>query len=170
MTENQGKGNCHDWVLRVFSVAAERMGVCVVGSTNQDMETSIRRGEFRQDLFYRLNVMTVIMPGLEFFDEAQQRLLRRKWPGNVRELENTVNRAVLLCPGSIIEPTDLGGVAEEDWRPFLEGGRPSGCSCPARRPKTRCSSSSIAPVSARPRQCRGFPYDKPCPGGPARPS
>ena len=113
MTENQGKGNCHDWVERVFSVAAERMGVCVVASTNQDLEARIRRGEFRQNLFYRLNVMTVIMPGLEFFDEAQQRLLRRKWPGIVREPENTVNRAVLLCTGqSSNRPT---------WAAWLRG-------------------------------------------------
>jgi DNA-binding NtrC family response regulator len=122
--------------------------VRVVASTNQDLEAKIRRGEFREDLFYRLNVMTVTMPSLaqmvsdvpllaqhflekysrehgrdhlEFSDEALQCLLRRKWPGNVRELENTVNRAVLLCPGSIIEPTDLGGPVEEERCPFLEG-------------------------------------------------
>ena len=122
--------------------------VRVVASTNQDLEAKIRRGEFREDLFYRLNVMTVTMPSLaqmvsdvpllaqhflekysrehgrdrlEFSDDALQCLMRRKWPGNVRELENTVNRAVLLCPGSVIEPADLGGPVEEDRCPFLEG-------------------------------------------------
>jgi len=121
--------------------------VRVVASTNQDLEAKIKRGEFREDLLYRLNVMTVTMPSLasmvadipllaqhflahysrehgrgdlEFTAEALQALMQRQWPGNVRELQNVVNRAVLLCQGPMIGARDL----EED---------PGGCCCPPDR-------------------------------------
>ncbi|MDR3630338.1 MAG: sigma-54 dependent transcriptional regulator [Desulfocapsaceae bacterium] len=108
--------------------------VRVVASTNQDIEKKIVRGEFREDLFYRLNVMTVNMPNLEetqsdipmlihhflkkyrqeysrpeleFSEKAIQLLLHRPWRGNVRELQNTINRAALLCSGNRIEVKDL---------------------------------------------------------------
>lgn len=108
--------------------------VRVIASTNQDIEAKIARGEFREDLFYRLNVMTVTMPTIEeiqsdiplliahflrkyraeydkphldISQEALQALLHRKWRGNVRELQNTMNRAVLLSSGSVIERKDL---------------------------------------------------------------
>ncbi len=108
--------------------------VRVLASTNQDLEAKIERGEFREDLYYRLNVMTVTMPSLssmindipllaqhflemysreherndlEFTPDGLQCLMRRAWKGNVRELENTINRAVLLCPGNKITPHDL---------------------------------------------------------------
>jgi DNA-binding NtrC family response regulator len=111
-----------------------KVDVRVVASTNQDIEAKIRRGEFREDLFYRLNVMTVEMPSLEeiradipllihhfltkyrkeydrpemeFSEKALQMLLHRSWRGNVRELQNTINRAVLLCVGKRIESNDL---------------------------------------------------------------
>ena len=110
------------------------VNVRVVASTNQDIEAKIARGEFREDLFYRLNVVTVQMPNLEelqadipllihyflrrygkeynrpdleFSEEAVQMLLHRKWRGNVRELQNTINRAVLLGSGTRIEKLDL---------------------------------------------------------------
>ncbi len=112
-----------------------RVDVRVVASTNQDLEAKIRRGEFREDLFYRLNVMTVTMPSLaslvpdipllaqhflehysrehgcgdlEFTADALRFLMQRQWPGNVRELQNVVNRAVLLCQGPLIAVEDLG--------------------------------------------------------------
>ena len=108
--------------------------VRVVASTNQDIEAKIARGEFREDLFYRLNVMTVTMPGLseiqsdipllihhflkkyrqeygrpelEFSEQALQLLFHHPWRGNVRELQNTINRAVFLCTGKMIEKKDL---------------------------------------------------------------
>ena len=108
--------------------------VRILASTNQDLEAKIERGEFREDLFYRLNVMTVTMPSLsemvndipllaqhflemyskehersdlKFAPDALQWLMRRSWKGNVRELENTINRAVLLCNGNKISPPDL---------------------------------------------------------------
>lgn len=108
--------------------------VRVVASTNQDIEAKIARGEFREDLFYRLNVVTVTMPNLEelradiplliqhflrryrqeydrpeleFSAEAVQALLHNPWRGNVRQLQNTINRAVLLAAGKKIEKQDL---------------------------------------------------------------
>lgn len=110
------------------------VNVRVLASTNQDLEAKIRRGEFREDLFYRLNVMTVTMPSLasmvedipllvqhflerfcrehgrdnlELSVEALQALVQHRWQGNVRELQNVVNRAVLLCRGPLIEVGDL---------------------------------------------------------------
>ncbi|MCL1979656.1 MAG: sigma-54 dependent transcriptional regulator, partial [Proteobacteria bacterium] len=114
--------------------------VRVIASTNQDLEAKIRRGEFREDLFYRLKVMTVTMPSLaaiasdipllaqhfldrysreygreqlEFSAEALQSLMRHRWPGNVRELQNTINRGVLLCGQGVIEAADLWDEAEQ---------------------------------------------------------
>jgi len=111
-----------------------KVDVRVVASTNQNLEEKIRRGEFREDLFYRLNVMTVTMPdlvsmvadipllaqhflerysrehgreNLEFTAEALRHLMQRQWQGNVRELQNVVNRAVLLCQGTAITANDL---------------------------------------------------------------
>ena len=113
--------------------------VRVIASTNQDLEAKIRRGEFREDLFYRLNVMSVTMPNLaamagdipllaqhflehysrehgrenlEFSAEALQALMQHPWQGNVRELQNAVNRAVLLCEHAVIEADDLWDAPE----------------------------------------------------------
>lgn len=101
-----------------------KVNVRVVASTNQDLEEKIKTGEFREDLFYRLNVVTVVMPGLneikedipllvhhflsrfteqyqrdklEFPPEVVQYLCNREWQGNVRELRNAIKRIVLLA-------------------------------------------------------------------------
>ncbi len=119
-----------------------KVDVRVLASTNQNIEAKIARGEFREDLFYRLNVMTVTMPSLEeirtdipllmyhflkkyrreydrpeleFSETALQMLLHRTWRGNVRELQNAINRAVLLCTGKRIEKKDLMLEAEAQW-------------------------------------------------------
>ena len=111
------------------------VNVRVVASTNQDLEQKMATGEFREDLFYRLNVVTITMPNLaqmqedvpllihHFFDHYRQRynkknlhfspetlhhLYRRAWPGNVRELRHTIKRVVLLSGPERIERGDLG--------------------------------------------------------------
>lgn len=108
--------------------------VRVLASTNQDLETKISQGLFREDLFYRLNVVTVRMPslaeipedieplarhflrvygreygrkGLSFAPETISCLMRRHWKGNVRELQNVIKRAVLLASGHLITPGHL---------------------------------------------------------------
>jgi len=116
-----------------------QIDVRVLASTNQDLEAKIKRGEFREDLYYRLNVMTVSLPSLEemkedipllalhflnlyqreykregmsFSPEALQFLMRNSWHGNVRELQNIINRAVLLTTDLLILPTDLSDESE----------------------------------------------------------
>jgi DNA-binding NtrC family response regulator len=130
-------------VLRVLQEREfERLGgtrtiksdVRVIAATNRDLEEAIRTGGFREDLYYRLNVVTIQMPPLRDrkedivplathfrqrfsddlkkpvrgFSPASLRLLtRHNWPGNIRELENTIERAVLMADSDIIEPKDL---------------------------------------------------------------
>jgi len=111
-----------------------KVDVRVLASTNQDLEEKIRQGLFREDLFYRLNVVTLTMPplserpediplladhflkcfsreydrqGLCFAPDAEKTLLTRPWKGNVRELANVVKRAVLLADGETITSRDL---------------------------------------------------------------
>jgi DNA-binding NtrC family response regulator len=111
-----------------------KVDVRVVASTNQDLEAKIRVGEFREDLFYRLNVVTAAMPNLEemkedvpllihYFlaqykrqydrdnlvlsPEVLQYLYQRKWPGNVRELQNNVKRIVLLATRGYVDLADI---------------------------------------------------------------
>ncbi len=106
----------------------------MIAATNRDLEAMVAEGTFREDLYYRLNVVTIRMPSLRerkediplltehflerylramsrpplvFAPEAMDLLLRHDWPGNVRELQPAVERAVVLCRGSRIEPTDL---------------------------------------------------------------
>jgi len=112
-----------------------KVDVRVVASTNQNLEDKIKSGDFREDLFYRLNVVSVAMPNLEemkedipllihhFFTqfkrqyqredlvvppEVLRHLYRRKWPGNVRELQNTIKRIVLLAAGTSVDLADIG--------------------------------------------------------------
>lgn len=108
--------------------------VRILAATNQDLEEKIRNRRFREDLFYRLNVVTIRTPTLneirsdiplltnhftrltcteldiglkKFSPRALEVLMGRPWPGNVRELQNVVRRAVIFCPDSIIKPEDV---------------------------------------------------------------
>jgi two-component system NtrC family response regulator len=111
-----------------------QVDVRIVCATNQDLEEKMRHGEFREDLFYRLNGVTVRVPPLRerrgdaallanhllnrftlqfgrpkkgFSAAALAAMDAHPWPGNVRELENRVKRAVIMSEGRIIEPADL---------------------------------------------------------------
>jgi two-component system response regulator HydG len=105
----------------------------VIAATNKDLETAVRSGQFRQDLFFRLNVVQIKLPPLrerksdipvlvqsfleKFADpgrpsptlaeDAMTRLTAYDWPGNVRELENAIERAVALGSGPILHSGDL---------------------------------------------------------------
>lgn len=117
--------------------------VRIVCATNQDLETKMQRGEFREDLFYRLNGVTIRVPPLRerrgdaallathllnrfaaqfgkpirgFSAAAVAALAAHPWPGNVRELENRVKRAVVMAEGRIIEPADLELASDAEER------------------------------------------------------
>jgi DNA-binding NtrC family response regulator len=104
----------------------------IIAATNQDLEAGIKRGTFRKDLFFRLNVVSIKMPPLrdrkedvpalarhflarlgndqgvsQISDEVLGRMMSYDWPGNVRELENCIQRAVSLGSGTFIEMQDL---------------------------------------------------------------
>jgi DNA-binding NtrC family response regulator len=109
-----------------------RFDARVIAATNQDLEAGIKRGTFRKDLFFRLNVVSIKMPPLrerredipelvrhflarlgspnsvsQISDEVLGHLLNYDWPGNVRELENCIQRAISLGSGTFIQIQDL---------------------------------------------------------------
>ncbi len=119
---------------RVGGTKTLRVDVRIVTATNQDLAQMVREKRFREDLYYRLNVITVNVPPLRerredirvlaqhflrvysaknnrrldgLSDEALRRLEAYAWPGNVRELENVIERAVVLAHGALVELTDL---------------------------------------------------------------
>lgn len=125
------------------------LDVRIVSATNKDLEQEIRKGSFREDLFYRLNVIRINLPPLrergsdiktlaEFFLEkyskaagiqvdgisraALKLLLNYSWPGNVRQLESVIERSVLMAESNYIEPEDLP--AEITAVGLLAGGIP----------------------------------------------
>jgi two-component system, NtrC family, response regulator AtoC len=106
----------------------------VLAATNRDLDEAVKAGRFRADLFFRLNVIRIVLPPLRdrkadiptlaqhfraryaaetkrpirrISPEAMDLLSQYDWPGNVRELANTIERAVVLCSGETITPTDL---------------------------------------------------------------
>jgi len=119
-------------IERVGGHESIRIDVRVLAATNRDLETMMREGRFREDLFYRLNVVALTLPPLrerrrdvpllvEHFlakyavelgergvaPEALDRLVGHEWPGNVRELENVVQRAMVMATSGVILPEHL---------------------------------------------------------------
>ncbi len=111
-----------------------RVDVRLIAATNKDLPAAIKTGAFREDLYYRLNVINIAIPPLrerredidglarhflakfakklakpvmEFTSEALELLLTYRWPGNVRELENVIERAVIVCEAGTIGAEDL---------------------------------------------------------------
>ncbi|MFO7949735.1 MAG: sigma-54 dependent transcriptional regulator [Candidatus Fermentibacteraceae bacterium] len=124
-------------VSPVGSTETQKVDVRLIAATNMNLEVAVREGAFREDLFYRLNVIEINLPPLrhrredimvlaehflgiyssrrsngrklDISGEAAASLLAYSWPGNVRELENTIERACVLARGSPIQISDLPG-------------------------------------------------------------
>jgi transcriptional regulator with PAS, ATPase and Fis domain len=120
-------------IRRLGATQVATIDVRVIAATNRDLAAMIADGSFREDLFYRLNVIEVVLPPLrerredipalaEHFmarvgsklgrdvrlsADAVERLLRYPWPGNVRELENALERAAILARRDAVTPEDL---------------------------------------------------------------
>jgi two-component system response regulator HydG len=119
---------------KVGSTDSVKVDVRVIAATHRDLPKLVRAGKFREDLFYRLNVIAIPLPPLRdrlddvpllahhfvrrysdrlgkkvrsIAPQAIELLCAYRWPGNVRELENAIERAVVLCRGDAIQPTDL---------------------------------------------------------------
>jgi DNA-binding NtrC family response regulator len=120
-------------VKPVGSTERRHINIRIIAATNRDLESAIRAGTFRQDLYFRLNVVQVKLPPLRerksdiqllvisflekfsdphgptrtISDDAMRRLIAYDWPGNVRELENAIERAVAMGSGPIVHVGDL---------------------------------------------------------------
>lgn len=116
---------------RVGGTQLRQVDVRVVSATNKDLAEAVRQGQFRQDLFYRINSVSITLPPLrerpediclladhfladrpslspmKLSEDAANALARYGWPGNVRELKHVIQRALMLAPGELIELQDL---------------------------------------------------------------
>jgi formate hydrogenlyase transcriptional activator len=123
----------HNEFERLGSSHTVKVDVRIVATTNRDLEEEVRKGRFRQDLYYRLNIFPITVPPLRqrkedipmmvhaFVErysrklgkqitsvrkEAMKALQDYPWPGNIRELESIIERAVILCPGPVLHLAD----------------------------------------------------------------
>ncbi|MDR7002145.1 sigma 54-interacting transcriptional regulator [Neobacillus niacini] len=121
-------------VQRVGGHKSIRVDVRIIAATHRDLEKMVEEGNFRQDLYYRLNVIKIEIPplrkrnediplismsllkklekrfyrkGIELSDEVQERLMEHTWPGNIRELENVLERCINVMDGKTIQPNHL---------------------------------------------------------------
>jgi two-component system nitrogen regulation response regulator GlnG len=152
-------------ISRVGNNQSIKTDVRIIAATNKDLWQAVQRKEFREDLFYRLNVVRLNLPPLrerasdipllvayflnkfrlkqptgpsQMADEALAAIQRHPWPGNVRELENCIQRAMVLASGNTIT---LANLPEE----IAKGARPA-----AGEPASAAASDATAPVSSRP--------------------
>ena len=127
-------------IERVGGAETHKVDVRVISATNQNLNEKIKEGDFREDLFHRINVFPVTLPPLRerkvdiplltyaifkslkkkhslnvayIAPKAIDRLIDYSWPGNVRELENTLERALLICNNKYLTEEDLGSVLDE---------------------------------------------------------
>src|SRR5918992_1120106 len=135
-------------IRRVGGTRAIKIDVRVVAATNRDLRAMVSDGRFRDDLYYRINVLSIDVPPLrerredipvlmDYFikkhtkntsrlvrgltPETKRMLLDYAWPGNVRQLESAIERAILLCEGDLITVEDLPLEVRQEVRPAAEG-------------------------------------------------
>jgi transcriptional regulator with PAS, ATPase and Fis domain len=126
-------------VVRVGDTRPEKVDIRILAATHRDLEIEIREGRFREDLFYRLNVVNLTLPPLHergedvlviaryllsryckeyetkvkgFSPNAAVAIRKHNWPGNIREMENRLKKAIVLSDGNFIGPDDLGLTAD----------------------------------------------------------
>ncbi|MGD8312452.1 MAG: sigma-54 dependent transcriptional regulator [Gammaproteobacteria bacterium] len=130
-------------IERLGSTSEISVNARIIAATHTDLEGAVQHGLFREDLYYRLNVLQIRIPSLRergadielladhvlhqyaddnangvrgFSQAALQAMLRYRWPGNVRELINRVRRAMVMSERKLIAPADLGLDGGDDWR------------------------------------------------------
>jgi DNA-binding NtrC family response regulator len=135
-------------IRRVGGTRAIKIDVRVVAATNRDLRAMVQDGRFRDDLYYRINVLSVDVPPLRerrddipvlinYFlkkhtrntsrlvrgltPETRKLLMDYSWPGNVRQLESAIERAILLAESDLITPEDLPLEVRQEARPAAEG-------------------------------------------------
>src|ERR671938_1595727 len=135
-------------IRRVGGIRPIKIDVRVVAATNRDLRAMVADGRFRDDLYYRINVLSIDVPPLrerrddipvliDYFlkkhtrntsrlvsgltPETRRMLMSYSWPGNVRQLESAIERAILLCEGDLITIDDLPLEVRQDSRPASEG-------------------------------------------------
>lgn len=128
-------------ITPVGDTKARPVDVRIIAATNSDLDTQVKKGKFRPDLYYRLNVFPIMIPPLrerpqdiallanffikrhclkleiaekEIAPDTMSLLQSYAWPGNIRQLENVLERAALLAKGAVIVPKDLPELAESD--------------------------------------------------------
>lgn len=132
-------------VTKVGDAKPEKVDIRVIAATNRDLEEEIKKGSFREDLYYRLNVVNVYLPPLRergddvlviakfllskyanelgsnvrgFTPNALIAIRKYDWPGNIRQLENRIKKALVLCDKTLIGPEDLD-LSEEQMQPIV---------------------------------------------------
>src|SRR5512134_629599 len=138
---------------RVWSNRTQHADVRVIAATNRDLKDEMKAGRFREDLFYRLNVIPIVVPPLRerredipllvdhvlkalrkrgmdrvrvVSPEAMRCLISYPWPGNVRELENVLERGVVCARGAVLSAQDLADEVRETVRPRGNADSPAG--------------------------------------------
>ncbi len=128
-------------VRRLGATQSEPVDVCVISATNEDLQSAVRARRFREDLYHRLAVITLVLPPLRelasdltllaahsleracakyslplktLSPDALAAMCAYRWPGNVRELNSVIERAVLMCPAAVIDAGDLTFAAAPD--------------------------------------------------------
>ena len=135
-------------VRRVGGTSSIKVDVRIIAATNRDLEQLVKEGKFRDDLYYRLNVVRITLPSLKerqddipmlahhflqkwsagatravrgFHPDTIEHLKQYRWPGNVRELENAIERAISLSHGPLLTPEDLpAAIRQAERHPELK--------------------------------------------------
>ena len=132
-------------IRAVGDVKSKHVSVRIIAATNRDLKKAIREGQFREDLFYRVNTFTITLPPLRervedipilaeyflqrararinkrveaFSPEAMALLCQYSWPGNLREMQNVIESAVILAASSVVEPEYLPFHAQDQSLSF----------------------------------------------------